>query len=249
MALRGGELRLSSSAAARVAADPAVAYVEQSHTVSIAGIQPDPPSWGLDRIDQRYRPRDGSYTYPNTAGDVMAYILDTGVRTTHTDFGGRATWGTNTVDDNDTDCNGHGTHVAGTAHGVAKATKLVAVKVLGCDGAGTTAAMIAGVDWVTANATKPAVANMSLFNLPSSALDGAVTNSIDSGVTYTVAAGNYGVDACLFSPARTRRRSPSAGPTAPTPGTSCRTTAAVWTSSRRARRSPRPGPAATPRPP
>lgn len=206
-AVRGGELRLSSAAAARVAADPAVAYVEQNHTVSIAGIQPDPPSWGLDRIDQRYRPRDGSYTYPNTAGDVTAYILDTGVRTTHTDFGGRATWGTNTVDNNDTDCNGHGTHVAGTVggtvHGVAKATKLVAVKVLDCDGAGTTAAMIAGVDWVTANAVKPAVANMSLFNLPSSALDGAVTNSIDSGVTYTVAAGNWGVDACLFSPART----------------------------------------------
>lgn len=207
-AVRGGELRLSSAAAARVAADPAVAYVEQNHTVSIAGIQPDPPSWGLDRIDQRYRPQDGSYTYPNTAGDVTAYILDTGVRTTHTDFGGRATWGTNTVDDNDTDCNGHGTHVAGTVggtvHGVAKAAKLVAVKALDCAGYGTVASVVAGVDWITANAVQPAVANMSLtFPLSSSAIEGAVTNSIDSGVTYTVSAGNYGIDACLVSPART----------------------------------------------
>ncbi|NYT96220.1 S8 family serine peptidase [Salinispora sp. H7-4] len=207
-AVRGGELRLSAAAAARVAADPAVAYVEQNHTVSLAGTQPDPPSWGLDRIDQRYRPQDGSYTYPNTAGDVTAYILDTGVRTTHTDFGGRATWGTNTLDDNDTDCHGHGTHVAGTVggtvHGVAKATKLVAVKALDCGGFGTVASVVAAVDWVTANAAKPAVANMSLsFALPSSAIEGAVTNSIDSGVTYTVAAGNAGIDACIQSPART----------------------------------------------
>ncbi|MDM4721644.1 S8 family serine peptidase [Micromonospora sp. WMMA1363] len=206
-AVRGAEMRLSAQAAARIAADPAVAYVEQNHTMSIAGTQTNPPSWGLDRIDQRNLPLDNSYTYPNTAGNVTSYIIDTGIRTTHTDFGGRATWGTNTADSNNTDCNGHGTHVAGTvggaAHGVAKATKLVAVKVLNCAGSGSTAGVIAGVDWVTANAVKPAVANMSLGGSASSALDSAVANSISSGVTYALAAGNSNANACNYSPART----------------------------------------------
>lgn len=207
-ALRGGEMRLSARAAGRVAADPAVAYVEQNHTVSIASTQPNPPSWGLDRIDQRYQPRDDSYTYPNAAGDVTAYILDSGIRTTHTDFGGRAIWGTNTTGDGiDADCRGHGTHVAGTvggtAHGVAKATTLVAVKVLDCNGEGSYAGVVAGIDWVTANAVTPAVANMSLGGPLSSAVDNAVTGSIDSGVTYAVAAGNNGANACNYSPART----------------------------------------------
>ena len=207
-ALRGFEVRVGSQAAARIAADPTVAYVEQNHTVSISGTQTNPPSWGLDRIDQRNLPLDSSYTYPNTASNVRAYIIDTGIRTTHTDFGGRATWGTNTVDTNNTDCNGHGTHVAGTvggsSYGVAKGVQLVAVKVLNCQGSGTTAGVVSGVDWVTQNAVKPAVANMSLGGGADSTLDTAVRNSISSGVTYGLAAGNdSGADACNTSPART----------------------------------------------
>ncbi len=210
-AIRGAELRVSARAAARIAADPAVAYVEQNHTVSIAATQTNPPSWGLDRIDQRNLPLNNSYTYPNTATNVTSYVIDTGIRTTHSDFGGRATWGTNTVDSNNTDCNGHGTHVAGTvggsAYGVAKGTRLVAVKVLNCQGSGTNAGVIAGIDWVTANAVKPAVANMSLGGGASTATDNAVINSINSGVTYAVAAGNGDIfgnrqNACNYSPAR-----------------------------------------------
>ena len=208
-ALRGFEVKVSASAAARIAADPAVAYVEQNHTVSISGTQTNPPSWGLDRIDQRNLPLDSSYTYPNTASNVHAYIIDTGIRFTHNDFGGRATSGYDAVDGGSADdCNGHGTHVAGTVggstYGVAKAVQLVAVRVLNCSGSGTNAGVIGGVDWVTANAIKPAVANMSLGGGANTALDNAVRNSIASGVTYGLAAGNdSGANACNTSPART----------------------------------------------
>ncbi|WBB78275.1 S8 family serine peptidase [Micromonospora sp. WMMD882] len=205
-ALRGFEVRVDARAAARIAADPAVAYVEQNHTVSIAATQSPTPSWGLDRIDQRALPLNNSYTYPTTASNVTAYIIDTGIRTTHSDFGGRAVWGTNAVDSNNTDCNGHGTHVAGTvggtAYGVAKGVKLVAVKVLNCNGSGTNAGVIGGVDWVTANAQKPAVANMSLGGGANATLDTAVRNSIASGVTYGLAAGNSNANACNTSPSR-----------------------------------------------
>ncbi|MEU4526852.1 S8 family serine peptidase [Micromonospora ureilytica] len=208
-ALRGFEATVSASAAARIAADPAVAYVEQNHTVSISGTQTNPPSWGLDRIDQRNLPLDSSYTYPNTASNVHAYIIDTGIRFSHNDFGGRATSGYDAVDGGSADdCNGHGTHVAGTvggsAYGVAKAVQLVGVRVLNCSGSGTNAGVIGGVDWVTANAIKPAVANMSLGGGANSSLDNAVRNSIASGVTYGLAAGNdNGANACNTSPART----------------------------------------------
>ncbi|MGW5556644.1 S8 family peptidase [Micromonospora sp. NPDC003944] len=207
-ALRGFEAKVSASAAARIAADPAVAYVEQNHTVSIFGTQANPPSWGLDRIDQRNLPLDSSYTYPNTASNVHAYIIDTGIRFSHNDFGGRATSGYDAVDGGSADdCNGHGTHVAGTvggsAYGVAKAVQLVGVRVLNCSGSGTTAGVIGGVDWVTANAIKPAVANMSLGGGANSSLDNAVRNSVASGVTYGLAAGNdSGANACNTSPAR-----------------------------------------------
>ncbi|MGC5331707.1 S8 family peptidase [Micromonospora sp. DT62] len=208
-ALRGFEVRVDARAAARIAADPAVAYVEQNHTVSIAGTQTNPPSWGLDRIDQRALPLDSSYTYPNTASNVHAYIIDTGIRFSHSDFGGRAVSGYDAVDGGSADdCNGHGTHVAGTvggsAYGVAKGVQLVGVRVLNCQGSGTNAGVIGGVDWVTANAVKPAVANMSLGGGANASLDTAVRNSINSGVSYGLAAGNdSGGNACNTSPART----------------------------------------------
>ncbi|MFC3503556.1 S8 family serine peptidase [Micromonospora krabiensis] len=211
-ALRGFEVRVGAKAAARIAADPAVAYVEQNHTVSIAGTQTNPPSWGLDRIDQRNLPLNSSYTYPNTASNVRAYIIDTGVLYGHNDFGGRAVSGFDAVDGGSADdCNGHGTHVAGTvggsAYGVAKGVQIVGVRVLNCQGSGTNAQVVAGIDWVTANAVKPAVANMSLGGSANSSIDTAVNNSINSGVTYAVAAGNgnaLGVrqNACNYSPAR-----------------------------------------------
>jgi subtilisin family serine protease len=211
-ALRGFEAKVSAKAAARIAADPAVAYVEQTHAVHIQDTQTNPPSWGLDRIDQRNLPLNSSYTYPSTATNVHAYIIDTGIRFSHNDLGGRATSGFDAVDGGTADdCNGHGTHVSGTvggtSYGVAKGVALVGVRVLDCGGNGTTAGVVAGVDWVTANAVKPAVANMSLGGGADSTLDTAVRNSIASGVTYGIAAGNGNVlgvrqNACNYSPAR-----------------------------------------------
>jgi subtilisin family serine protease len=236
-ALHGYAATMSEADAKRTAADPAVAYVEQNRVVSALETQPNPPSWGLDRVDQRTLPLNSGYTYPNPGTGVTAYIIDTGIRTTHGDFGGRARWGTNTVDTNNTDCNGHGTHVAGTvggtAHGVAKNVKLVAVKVLNCQGSGTLAGVAQGIDWVTANAAKPAVANMSLGASGTNVtMENAVRNSIGSGVTYAIASGNSGADACDFTPTRSRRS---------------RTSVRAPTSSPRAATSPRPGTPATPR--
>jgi subtilisin family serine protease len=206
-AVRGFELSASAKAARVLAADPAVAYVEQNQVMSIDATQTNPPSWGLDRIDQRNRPLNQSYTYPNTASNVTAYIIDTGIRFSHTTFGGRATSGFDAVDGGSADdCNGHGTHVAGTVggsqYGVAKGVRLVAVRVLNCSGSGTTAGVVAGINWVTQNAIKPAVANMSLGGGASTTLDNAVNNSINSGVTYAIAAGNSNANACNASPAR-----------------------------------------------
>ncbi|MFR9775018.1 S8 family peptidase [Micromonospora sp. MS34] len=204
-ALTGYSAKLSPAQARRLAADPSVAYVEQDRVVTGQGTQTG-ATWGLDRIDQRSLPLNGTYTYPNTASNVRAYIIDTGIRITHSDFGGRATWGTNTAGGSNTDCNGHGTHVAGTVggakYGVAKGVRLIAVKVLNCAGSGTTSGVVSGINWVTANAVKPAVANMSLGGGASSTLDSAVTNSISSGVTYAIAAGNSNANACNYSPAR-----------------------------------------------
>ena len=207
-AVRGFAVRLSAEKAQRLAADPRVASVQQDGVVTASATQ-SPATWGLDRIDQRALPLDNSYTYSTTASNVTAYIIDTGIRTAHAEFAGRATVGFDSIGDgqNGQDCQGHGTHVAGTVggttYGVAKAVKLVAVRVLNCSGSGTNAGVIAGVDWVTANAVKPAVANMSLGGGAAAALDTAVTNSINSGVTYAVAAGNSNANACNYSPART----------------------------------------------
>jgi len=207
-AVRGFAVRMSAEKAQKLAADARVAFVQQDGVVTASATQ-SPATWGLDRIDQRALPLDNSYTYSTTASNVTAYIIDTGILTAHSDFGGRATVGYDAIGDgrNGQDCNGHGTHVAGTVggttYGVAKAVRLVAVRVLNCSGSGTNAGVIAGVDWVTANAVKPAVANMSLGGGAYAALDTAVTNSINSGVSYAVAAGNSNANACNYSPART----------------------------------------------
>lgn len=206
-AVRGFAVRMTEARAKRLAADPRVAMVAQDGVVTATATQ-SPATWGLDRIDQRALPLDNSYTYSTTASNVHAYIIDTGIRTTHADFGGRATVGYDAVGDgqNGNDCNGHGTHVAGTVggstYGVAKGVALVAVRVLSCSGSGSNAGVIAGVDWVTANAIKPAVANMSLGGGAYAPLDTAVRNSIASGVTYSLAAGNSNADACNSSPSR-----------------------------------------------
>ena len=206
-AVRGFAVRMTEARAKRLAADPRVAMVAQDGVVTASATQ-SPATWGLDRIDQRNLPLDNSYTYATTASNVHAYIVDTGIRTAHTDFGGRATAGFDAIGDgqNGNDCNGHGTHVAGTVggstYGVAKGVQLVAVRVLNCSGSGSNAGVIAGVDWVTANAIKPAVANMSLGGGAYAPLDTAVRNSIASGVTYALAAGNSNANACNSSPSR-----------------------------------------------
>ncbi|WP_328396940.1 S8 family peptidase [Streptomyces sp. NBC_00390] len=208
-ALNGYSVRLSEEQAKRFAADPAVTSVVQNRVFKISGSQPNPPSWGLDRIDQKALPLNQNYTYPDTAGEgVTAYIIDTGVRITHSDFGGRASYGYDAIDNDNTaqDGHGHGTHVAGTvggsSYGVAKKAKIVGVRVLDNSGSGTTEQVVAGIDWVTQNAVKPAVANMSLGGGIDTALDTAVRNSIASGVTYAVAAGNDSSNASNYSPAR-----------------------------------------------
>jgi subtilisin family serine protease len=194
--------------AERLAADPAVDYVEQNKRVELAATQLNPPGWGEDRVDQRTLPLDASFTYPNTGAGVHAYIIDTGIWLDHADFAGRLDPGYSTIvpDGSSRDCHGHGTHIAGTVggtlYGIAKQVQLVPVQVFNCSGTSDNISIIGGVEWVTANAVKPAVATMSLTSTASQAVDTAVTASIASGVTYAVAAGNSNVDACGYSPAR-----------------------------------------------
>jgi subtilisin family serine protease len=213
-AVRGFHLEATAGEAARLAADPSVEFVEQDAVVDGKALaapvksvtQSKKLAWGLDRLDQRSLPLSKSYTYKSTSA-ITAYVIDTGVRTSHKEFGGRATSGWDFVDGDATanDCHGHGTHVAGTiggaTYGVAKDVKLVALRVLGCDGSGAFSDFIAAVDWVTSNAELPAVANMSLGGPRSKALDAAVKRSVDKGVTYAIAAGNEDKNACKSSPA------------------------------------------------
>ncbi|MDX6268195.1 MAG: hypothetical protein QOD70_2935 [Frankiales bacterium] len=166
-------------------------------------------SWGLDRIDQRSLPLNGHYRYPSTASTVHAYVIDTGIATSHPDFGGRAAVAFDALGGNGQDCNGHGTHVAGivggTTYGVAKRVRLEAVRVMDCSGRSSTSAVLAGIDWVRQHAVKPAVANLSLGGSFSAVLDRAVDDLADSGVFVAVAAGNSAADACQSSPAAAGR--------------------------------------------
>lgn len=206
-AIKGFHLTGTATQARRIAADPRVAYVEQDQVISLDATQSNPP-WGLDRIDQRNRPLSASYTYNGTGSGITVYIIDTGLRFSHNQFGGRAVSGFDAVDGGSADdCNGHGTHVGGTVggstYGVAKSARLVAVRVLNCSGSGSTSGVVSGINWVTSNHTSgPAAANMSLGGGASTSIDTAVNNSINDGVTYAVAAGNETTNACSRSPAR-----------------------------------------------
>ena len=206
-ALNGFAARLNAAQVAALRNNPHVDYIVPDQVVTATGSGTQAyPTWGLDRIDQRYRPLDYSYTYPRTGTGVNLYILDTGIRFTHSEFGGRAVAGYDAFGGNASDCNGHGTHVAATAggstYGVAKSVNLISVRVLGCSNSGNTSDVIAGVDWVTANQVYPSVTNMSLSGPANTALDAAVQNSINSGVTYVIAAGNNNANACNYSPSR-----------------------------------------------
>ncbi|MFP5246930.1 MAG: S8 family peptidase, partial [Thermoanaerobaculia bacterium] len=213
-ALKGFSANLSEKEALALAEDPRVKYVEEDGLVTVSATQTN-ATWGLDRIDQRDLPLNSTYVYNAMGAGVKAYIIDTGINTAHNDFGGRAINGFDAVDNAlpAADCNGHGTHVAGTVGGttwgVAKGVTLVAVRVLDCQGNGTDSGVIAGINWVTSDhaAGQPAVANMSLGGGASQALDDAVNASINDGITYAIAAGNGDIfgnpqNACNYSPAR-----------------------------------------------
>jgi subtilisin family serine protease len=204
--LNGYVTEMTESEAARLAADESVAFVEQNQTVSIADVQLG-ATWGLDRVDQLDLPLDGNYEHLGDGSGVTAYIVDTGILASHAEFTGRVGTGYDFVDgDTDpTDCNGHGTHVAGTiggtTYGLAKEVTVVGVRVLDCEGSGTYADVIAGIEWVAENASGPSVANMSLGGGYSAAVNSAVASAVDAGVTFAVAAGNDDADACDTSPA------------------------------------------------
>lgn len=204
-AFRGFALKATAAQARKLAAEPGVRYVQADAVVRATGTQPNPPSWGLDRVDGT---KDSSYTYPNEGEGVTAYIVDTGLYRQHTDFENRASSGYDFIDNDadSADCHGHGTHVAGTvggkSYGVAKKARLVGVRVLNCQGSGSTSQIVAGMDWVARNAQKPAVANMSLGGSSDQAMDDAVQGAINAGIPVAVAAGNDNRDACNTSPAR-----------------------------------------------
>ena len=207
-ALHGMVVDADERKLARLLNDPRVEFVEEDGYIELSATQTG-ATWGLDRVDQRDLPLNGSYIYTPLAANVRAYIIDSGIRAGHTQFGSRLLSGYSAINDGrgTNDCNGHGTHVAGTVGGttwgVAKQVRLVPVRVFGCSGGSSNSTIIAGIDWVRANRVLPAVANMSLGGPASSATDTATNNPISSGVTVVVAAGNdNGANACNYSPAR-----------------------------------------------
>ncbi|MDC7807682.1 S8 family serine peptidase [Luteimonas sp BLCC-B24] len=206
-ALHGMVVQADERKLARLLNDPRVDFIEEDGYVELSATQTG-ATWGLDRVDQRDRPLNGTYIYDPLAANVRAYIIDSGIRTGHTQFGSRLLSGYSAINDGrgTNDCNGHGTHVAGTVGGttwgVAKQVRLVPVRVFGCSGGSANSTIIAGIDWVRANRVLPAVANMSLGGGASTATDNATNNLINSGVTVVVAAGNDNANACNYSPAR-----------------------------------------------
>ncbi|MFK7317068.1 S8 family peptidase [Acinetobacter baumannii] len=188
--------------------NPHVLSVESDTIVNIDATTQNNPDWGLDRIDQKALPLNSAYSYLQTGSGTTAYIVDTGILSSHQEFSGRVLSGYTAISDGNgtTDCNGHGTHVAGTVggttYGVAKNVNLVPIRILGCDGSGASSNVIAGLDWILKNGKKPAVVNMSLGGATSSSLDSAVENLYNNGYVMVVAAGNSNTDACTSSPAR-----------------------------------------------
>ncbi|HFG6965572.1 TPA: S8 family peptidase [Acinetobacter baumannii] len=188
--------------------NPQVLSVESDTIVNIDATTQSNPDWGLDRIDQKALPLNSTYSYLQTGSGTTAYIVDTGILSSHQEFSGRVLSGYTAISDGNgtTDCNGHGTHVAGTVggttYGVAKNVNLVPIRILGCDGSGASSNVIAGLDWILKNGKKPAVVNMSLGGATSSSLDSAVENLYNNGYVMVVAAGNSNTDACTSSPAR-----------------------------------------------
>ncbi|WP_067813107.1 S8 family peptidase [Actinomadura kijaniata] len=204
-AINGFAARLTSAQLARLRTTPGVAAIEQDGVVRASETQSNPPSWGLDRIDQARLPLSSSYTYNSRGAGVNAYVIDTGIAASHSDFGGRASNVYDALGGNGNDCNGHGTHVAGTVggtrHGVAKSVNLRGVRVLDCNGSGSWSQVIAGMDWVARNHVKPAVANLSLGGGYSSSVNAAADRLANAGVFVAVAAGNENTNACNRSPA------------------------------------------------
>lgn len=203
--IKGFSIKLSEEQAINLSKDPRIKYIEEDAVMHTTDTQVSPP-WGLDRIDQANLPLDNTYSYDNSGTGVNVYILDTGIRPTHRELQDRIVGVYDALGGDGIDCDGHGTHVAGTiasrSYGVAKSVNIYTVRVLDCNGSGPTSSIIAGIDWVTENYVRPAVVNMSLGGGPSEAEDDAVRRSIAAGVTYVVAAGNENQDAINRSPAR-----------------------------------------------